>query len=116
MNRVADYLPKESVQHWAVGCDKCAYGLCIAPTLTGACALHLERLVQAIEGRIAFCECKAGEQCRVFLLNLRQRLIEESRRDKRWTEYALRASHPEIEWAQAKIAQLVEYMPTIHAA
>jgi len=116
MNHVSDYLPNESLQHWALGCQQCKFGIVMAPELTGACSLHLERLVQAINQQIIFCECQAGRCYRVFLLNLRQRLIEEARKDKRMIASAAVSTHPEIEWAKAKVAEKVSFVPTIHAA
>lgn len=116
MNHISTYLPNESTQHWAAGCGKCHHGLAIAPELTGACELHLERLAQAIAGEIVFCECQAGIRYRVFLLNLRQARIEEARKHKSMERWAAKLTHPEIEWAVQRRGETVNFVPTIHGA
>jgi hypothetical protein len=116
MNPVSDYLPTDNAEHWAVGCDKCKFGIAIAPELTRSCPLHLERLAQFIKSEIVFCDCQAGSRYKVYLLNLKQRLIEEARKDPRMIVWAAKSSHPEIEWALGKITDRTEYVPTIHVA
>lgn len=101
---------------WARGCPKCEFGLISAPELTGACELHMERLCQAINKQLTFCDCQAGTRYRVFLLNRRQKLLEEARQDPRMQEQARRLSHPDIDVAQARINKSYEYAPapTVH--
>lgn len=53
---------------WASGCSECNYGIRLAPDLTGVVSLHLERLVQAVDGDITFCDCQAGQSYRKALL------------------------------------------------
>lgn len=102
---------------WAAGCGKCNLGIVSAPPLTRACDLWLERLCQAIAGDVHFCDCEAGIRFRVSLLNRRQALIEEARKDGRMQEQARRLTHPDIEIAQWRIARHYESAPapTIHA-
>lgn len=117
MQRIAAYLPKDSKQHWGAGCDKCNYGIVAAPELTGAVELYLERIVQALNGDITFCECQAGTRYRVSLLNRRQKLIEDARKGKLMAAYAQRQSHPDLELAQKLVLQSYEaHVPTIHLA
>jgi hypothetical protein len=101
---------------WAEGCDLCNVGIVSAPELTGAVSTALERLVQAIEHDITFCDCTAGKMYRISLLNLRQRLIEEARKSPLMQAQALRGSHPDIEIAQQKIlaAHMSAPVPTMH--
>lgn len=94
------YLPVDSTQRWASGCEKCKIGIVCAPELTGACELYLERLVQAIDGDITFCDCQAGARYRVYLLNRFQFLKEEARKDGRMTVFVENKSHPDIEAAR----------------
>lgn len=117
MNRVTQFIPKGSNNEWAGGCDKCKYGIVSSPTMTGACNLYLERLVQFIGKQIDFCTCQAGIRYRVHLQNVRQKLIEEARKDPRMVEYAKRLTHPEIEMAEWQItaSYLMMPAPTIHA-
>lgn len=116
MNGLGAYLPKESTQHWANGCEKCNRGIVSAPELTGACETYLERLVQAVDGDITFCECKAGIRYRVFLLNRYRFLVEEAKRDERMKVFAAKKSHPDIEAARNSIAQSYGMLkaPPIH--
>lgn len=100
MPNLAAYLPQESINHWARGCDKCKNGIAQAPELTGACELYLERLVQAVDGDITFCDCQAGTRYRVFLLNRFQFLKEEARKDHRMTSFVEKKSHPDIDGAR----------------
>lgn len=116
MKKVAEYVSGAFGNDWARGCAKCKFGIASAPPLTGACELNMERLCQAISKQLIFCDCQAGTRYRVFLLNRRQKLIEEARRDPRMQEQARRLTHPDIEVAQARIEQSYEYAPapTIH--
>lgn len=101
---------------WAAGCAKCKFGIVSAAPLTGVCELHLERLCQAISKQLVFCECQAGTRYRVFLLNRRQKLIEEARKDPRMQDQAHRMTHPDLEVAQWRMEQSVSSapVPTIH--
>jgi hypothetical protein len=99
---------------WAKGCDKCSYGLVSAPEMTGADAYYLERLVQAIDGDLHFCTCKAGLAYRSSLLNRRAKLIEEARKDARMREQADSRTHPDIQSAQTAVH--AARVPTVHAA
>lgn len=109
---IAEFTPE-----WARGCDACTCGIVLAPELTGAAPLYLERLVQAIDGDITFCTCEAGKAYRVSLLNRRQKLIEEARQDSRMVESARGKTHPDIENARlAMSVVLATRTPTIHAA
>jgi hypothetical protein len=99
---------------WAKGCAECGHGIVSAPEITGAATFYLERLVQAVDGDITFCTCRAGTSYRVSLLKRHQRLVEEARKDVRMRESAERRSHPDIE--NARIAIATQRVPTIHAA
>lgn len=115
MKRPKVTLPKSDNNAWARGCPKCKYGIASAPELTGACELHLERLVQAIAKQLVFCDCQAGKLYRVYLLNRRQKLIEEARRDPRMHEYAQRLTHPDIEVSEWQVATSYAMLtPTMH--
>lgn len=118
MNRIGAYLKKESRNQWAAGCDKCQYGIVAAPELTGACELYLERLVQALAKEIVFCDCQAGTRYRAFLLNRRQKLIEEAKCHPLMVDYAKRGTHLDIEVARIVITNsyTMGAMPTIHMA
>lgn len=115
MKALAAYVPRSNEQHWAVGCDKCRFGIVAAPQLTRICPLYLERMVQMIAGDISFCTCQAGQYYPVSLMNRRQQLIEEARQDKTMRSHAMRSTHPEIEWAQMRVADAYAAMkpPTI---
>jgi hypothetical protein len=102
---------------WACGCEHCHYGLVDAPPLTGAANLYLERVVQAIDKMLTFCTCQAGQRYRASLLNRRQAMIEEARRDPRLSKFAARLSHPDIEntrYEMHKAMELAADIPTFH--
>lgn len=101
---------------WAYGCSRCRYGIVAAAELTGVMDLYLERLAQALAGEIEFCDCHAGQCQRANLLNIRQKLIEEARKDKRMLAEAARMTHPEIEWAKQRRAAVTDFVPTVHEA
>jgi hypothetical protein len=107
----------ETVPAWAQGCDKCECGIAFAPDLTGAAPLYMERIIQHLDGSIAYCDCRAGKAYRASLGNRYRKLIEEARKDRRMTDYALRTSHPDIEAARRAIHAVYEAAPppTIHA-
>lgn len=131
--KITQFLPKGSDNEWAGGCDnfdalpaeggettsegkranikKCKYGIVSSPTMTGACNLYLERLVQFNAKQIVFCACQAGIRYRVHLQNVRQKLIEEARSDPRMQESARRLTHPEIEMAEWQITASYLMMP-----
>lgn len=100
MNRIVYHLTNDSEHQWATGCASCAYGIVSAPELTGACSLYMERIVLMTAGDIEFCECRAGKAHHAALLNRRQKLIEEARKDPRMAEQAARLSHVEIDLAR----------------
>lgn len=53
---------------WAVGCDKCKYGLINPPALDVAdTSTYLIRTYQAANGRLTFCDCEAGQAYRRYL-------------------------------------------------
>lgn len=105
----------DSVPDWAAGCHDCTCGLVSPPDLTGAVSLYLERLVQAIDKHLVFCTCMAGERYRACLLNRRQELIEEARRNPMMLDAAKRLSHPDIDGARTKIAEAQALsVPSIH--
>lgn len=107
---IADFAPA-----WARGCESCTNGIALAPELTGAVALYLERLVQAIDGDITFCTCQAGQRYRVSLLNRRQEIIEQARQDLKITA-KLKVDNP-IDIARAAIRDAqAKRVPTVHAA
>jgi hypothetical protein len=101
-------VPQEN--EWARGCPQCKYGIVSAPERTGACELHLERLVQAIDGDITFCECRAGKANRANLLNRYEFLKREAKRDPRMATFAERKTHPDIEAARKAMQGGYEYV------
>ena len=102
---------------WARGCPSCTCGIVLAPELTGAAPFYLERLVQALDHDITFCTCPAGKAYHASLLNRRQKLIEEARRDPRMAESARDKTHPDIESARAAVrAAQAQRTPTVHLA
>lgn len=104
---------------WAKGCESCDHGIVLAPEITGAVEFYLERLVQAVDGDITFCECRAGQAYRVSLLNRHRKLIEDAKQDTRMVESARNKTHPDIENARQAILHHYGKMhqpPTIHAA
>lgn len=107
----------ESVPAWAQGCERCNCGIAFAPDLTGAAPLYLERMVQHLDGSIAYCDCRAGKAYRASLGNRYRKLIEEARKDKRMTDFVLRTSHPDIEAARRAVHAAYEASPppTVHA-
>lgn len=98
---------------WANGCSKCAYGIVEAPELTGACELYLERLAQAINGDIIFCECVAGKNYRAFLLNRHKFLLSEARSKPNLAWFAERKTHPDIESALRVMSESYVKAPPI---
>lgn len=98
---------------WAKGCPSCTHGIVRAPELTGATALYLERLVQAVDGDVVFCTCQAGTRYRVALLNCRQQIIEQQRRDLRTTVVVRIESLLEIARTAIHAAQ-AQNVPTVH--
>lgn len=107
---LADFAPS-----WAKGCAGCTYGIVLAPELTGATAIYLERLVQAIDNDITFCTCQAGRAYRVSLLNRRQQIIEQARQDMKITA-KLKVDNP-IDIARAAILSAqAKRVPTVHGA
>ncbi len=102
---------------WAKGCERCAYGIVASPEVTGAVEFYLERVVQAVDGDLTFCTCKAGERYRLSLLNRHRKLIEDAKKDGRMGEAASRKSHPDIENARAAMLEShgkMARVPTVH--
>lgn len=108
MKQPKHYFSGSNENAWARGCSKCKYGIVSAPELTGSCELYLERLVQAMNGDITFCTCKAGDCYDIGLRNRRQALIEEARR--RYPNHAARSTHPDIESARSAVAHSYAYV------
>lgn len=52
---------------WAHGCEKCRFGIVFPTELSGADSLYMERLAQAVDGIVEFCDCKAGHMYRQHL-------------------------------------------------
>jgi len=106
---IADIVPL-----WARGCDACTNGIILAPELTGAVSLYLERLVQAIDGDVTFCTCRAGLAYRSSLLNGRMEILE---RAKREAKGGMISRGTEIDTARAAIhAAQARNTPTVHVA
>lgn len=97
MKRVKVQYPATNENMWARGCPQCKYGILSAPELTGAGSLYLERLVQAIDGDLQFCTCRAGERYKNALRNRLLALRSEAKRDKRMASFVERNTHPDIE-------------------
>jgi len=105
--RIEDIVPL-----WARGCDACTNGIVLAPELTGAVSLYLERLVQAIDQDITFCTCRAGVAYRSSLLNRRMEILE---RAKREAKGSMVNNGTEIDTARGAIhAAQARNMPTVH--
>ncbi len=61
-------LAQASKPAWALGCDKCRYGLVNPPPATiAATSTYLVRTYQAANGRLTFCDCEAGQAYRNYL-------------------------------------------------
>ncbi len=105
--RIEDIVPA-----WARGCDDCANGIVLAPELTGAVPLYMERLVQAIDGDVTFCTCRAGVAYRSSLLNRRQEILERARREAKGS---MISTGTEIDTARVAIhAAQARNTPTVH--
>ena len=105
---IADIVPS-----WASGCDACKGGIVLAPELTGAVSLYLERLVQALDQDITFCTCRAGLAYRSSLLNRRMEILERAKREAKGSDMV--STGTEIDTARAAIhAAQARNMPTIH--
>ncbi len=110
-NTLPDVLEKMDAK-WAMGCDNCSYGLVSPPAIPSvAASLYMVRLVQATNHDLTFCDCQAGTSYRVSLLNRRQKLIEEARKDPRMIEYAKCSTHPDLESCREAMALVA---PTVH--
>lgn len=102
---------------WAHGCANCKRGIVTAPELTGACEMYLERLVQAVDGDIVFCECQAGQSYRISLRTRYQKLVEEAKRHPLMGEFVKRKTHPDIDsarWAMAQSVGTMHQAPSVH--
>lgn len=100
---------------YARGCPSCNCGIVLAPELTGAAPLYLERLVQAIDGDITFCTCQAGKSYRVSLLNRRQQVIEQAKQDAAGASAIAVGSQIDSARYAMRAAQ-AKSVPTVHAA
>lgn len=67
MKKLSEALPRTSHTHWGHGCQKCKYGLVNAPAILGAFPFYESRAVQAQEGLVEFCDCRAGHMYRQCL-------------------------------------------------
>jgi hypothetical protein len=107
---------EESAPTWAMGCSKCKFGIVDAPALTGVVELYLERLVQAVDGDVTFCTCKAGEERRKNVVKRDQFLRAEAKNIFTMQPQARRDSHVDIEVARTKMLLQREDTPapTIH--
>lgn len=65
---------------WAKGCESCKFGIVLAPDILAAFPLGEGRAVQAAEGMITFCTCKAGHLYRQHLRRVYNGLGMELRR------------------------------------
>lgn len=113
MKQVKHYFSGSNENAWARGCSKCKYGIASSPELTGTCELYLERLVQAMNGDITFCDCKAGVAYRSGLLNRRLILLDEAKRDPLMASFAERKTHPDIEQAERALRHSYSMAPPI---
>lgn len=109
MKRVKEQLPKSDAYLWAQGCANCKLGIVSAPELTGACELYLERLVQAIDGDLKFCDCHAGKCYQAYLKNRFVFFRTEAKGDYRMSWFAERNTHPDIEAARRAMQSGFEY-------
>ena len=106
---IADFAPP-----WARGCEGCAYGIILAPELTGAASLYLERLVQATDGDITFCTCPAGHSYRVALNNRRLEINRQAKQDAQGARAVGVASQVDVARYAIHAAQ-AQRVPTVHA-
>jgi hypothetical protein len=96
---------KKEGMEWASGCSKCKHGIISAPPLTNACTIHMERLIQHIDGAVVYCNCRAGD-CADRLMQRRwANYLIDARTDADQAEYAKNDTHLEIEIFRAKIVQ-----------
>lgn len=72
----------------------------------------MERMCQAVNDEVVFCDCKAGVRHHVSLRNRYRALLEEARKDGRMTKYAASKTHPDIESTLNKMQ--AARVPTIH--
>jgi hypothetical protein len=110
MKRVESLLPPIPTDFWAHGCPNCKHGIVSAPELTGAGELYLERMVQAIDGDIEFCKCRAGQAYRSSLLNRYEAMKDAAKRDGRMADAAQRKTHPDIEATRRAMGNKVEFV------
>ena len=100
--------------YWAQGCADCRYGIVLAPPRTGAVSLYAERLVQASDQSVEFCDCRAGHMARQHMRKLWQ---------TRQADGQLRGvagTLDEVAWARSRIEHAYRTMdvttPTIQEA
>lgn len=66
MRKVKEVIQRSNDQAWANGCKDCRYGMVNAPAILAAFPINEGRAVQAADGMIDFCGCKAGHMYRQF--------------------------------------------------
>jgi hypothetical protein len=81
MRKVTAHIPYDPINAWARGCDKCKFGLASDPGILAAFPISEGRAVQAAEGMITFCGCKAGHLYRQHLRRTHSVLSMELRRN-----------------------------------
>ncbi len=97
----------------ARGCPKCKFGIVSAPELLGVVPIYLERMVQAMDKDITFCDCQAGKHYYVSLRNRHQEIVEQARQDLK-VSAKLKVDNP-IDIARAAMrAEQAKRTPTIH--
>lgn len=80
MRKVTVSIPHDPINAWARGCENCKFGLTSDPGILAAFPISEGRAVQAAEGMITFCECKAGHLYRQHLRKVYNGLGMELRR------------------------------------
>ncbi len=101
---------------WAMGCDKCEYGLVSPPTIPPvAASVYMVRLVQATNKDLTFCDCQAGVNYRKYLLHHLGKLRHEAKANVKgefnMARFAERNTHPDIETIRQAMALVA---PTVH--
>lgn len=81
MRNTKEQLPRSNEQAWANGCAKCKFGIATAPDILGAFPFVEGRAVQADEGLVEFCDCRAGFMHRQGLRKIYNTLSMELRRN-----------------------------------
>lgn len=79
---------------WAKGCPKCKFGVAASAPLTGADHLYFERLVQASDGDLTFCDCRAGLLAKQYMKRLYRQTTSQDLGTARYKVEAARESAP----------------------